>query len=159
MPIAFGTDFLDNLNRTSGRGKLIKAVQVTESPGTIKYWADHEDSFVFEGHTYVPLAMFWQGIKNSVGMPAEGATVGLSNIGNKVIKYVKDVDITGNPVVLQLLPFDLLLMSSAPLTSYWKRRFNLLSVKADVNAAVFSCGRDLGKNRLPRRLIFPEESL
>lgn len=158
MPILFGSDFIDNLNAVSGKGKLIKAVQIQESPGTVKYWADHEDPFVFEGHTYQPLAMLWQGIKNNVGMPAEGASVALSNIGGQVIKYIKELDITGNPVVLQLLPYDLL-MSSVPLTSYWKRRFNLLSVKADVNAAVFSCGRELGKNRLPRRLIFPEEAL
>ena len=153
--ISFSNDYVDRLNRQYEKGKFIKAVILTESTSPLvkKYWADHEDPIVFQGQTYNPLSMFWDQIKTSGTMMDMGAEVALSNIGNQVVEYIKDIDITGNEVIMQLLHLDLL----STLTSHWKRKLKVLAVRADVNVAIFTLGRELGRNRLPRRLILPEE--
>lgn len=155
--IQFQNDYVDRLNRQYNKGKFIKAVIVTTNPTVIpatkEYWADHEDAIVFNGNTYQPLAMHWGQIKTTTTMSMQGAEVALSNIGGQVVEYLKTTDITGNEVIMQLLHLDLL----ATLTNHWQRKLKVLAVRADVNVAVFTLGRELGRNRLPRRLILPEE--
>lgn len=118
-----------------------------------KYWVDHEESIVFAGNTYQPLHMVWANIKTSQGMPTEGATVSVSNLGNHAIRYLKDIDISGNEVVIQLLHLDLL----STLTNYWRRRYKVLSVSADQTLATFTVGRELGRNKLPRKVFLRSE--
>jgi hypothetical protein len=119
----------------------------------VRYWAEHEDPIIFKGNTYLPLHMFWSSIKTSVGMPTDGDQVALSNLGNVVVRYIKDFDPTSLPVTLQLLHLDLLNTVTRPYERYYK----ILSMKADINLAMFTLGRQLGKNKLPRRLIHAEE--
>jgi hypothetical protein len=156
MPIQYQLDYVDLLNRQYGAGKFIKAVVLTEglSPLVVKYFADHEDSITFQGHAYTPLHMFWDKLKTSGGMSMEGADVTVSNVGNQVVRYLKDIDIAGNPVTLQLIHLDLL----NTLTNYWTRYFKVLGVRADMNAAVFSVGRYLGRNRLPRNVLTADKA-
>lgn len=150
----FDADYIDKLNSTYQGGKFLKAVVVTEnvSPLVQKYWVDHEKEIEFEGHTWTPLHMRWDNIKTSQSMPIEGATISVSNLGNQAIRYIKTVDISGNEVVLKLLHLDLL----STLTNYWTRRFKILSIRADVHAATFTCGRTLGRNRLPRNVYLKD---
>lgn len=149
--LTLGDDYIDRLNRNYEGGKWIKAVVLTESisPPVVKYWADHEEAIVYQGNTYEPLHMRWETIKTSQASPTEGATIALSNIGGEVAKYLKEIDITGNPVVLQKLHLDLLNSLTAP----WTRRFKVLAARYDIMAAVFDVGRQLGRNRLPRGVI------
>lgn len=118
-----------------------------------RYWVDHEESIVFNGNTYQPLHMKWENIKTSQGMPTEGANVSVSNLGNQVVRYLKDLDISGNTVILQLLNIDLLSI----VTGFWRRQFTILSVSADQSLAVFSVGRSLGRNKLPRKVYLRSE--
>jgi hypothetical protein len=150
---AFDDDYIDRLNRTREAGKFLKAVTLTESisPLVKKYYVDHEETIVFGGNTYERLHMQWQSLKTSAN-PAEGATVSVSNIGGEVIKYLKEFDITGNEVVLELLHLDLL----STLTNYWKRRYKILAARYDVLTATFDVGRQLGRNRLPRGVILKD---
>jgi len=134
-------------------GKWIKAVILTESPGVVTRWAEHEDPIVFAGNNYLSLHMFWENLKASVGMPIEGSNVALSNVGNQVVKYLKTVDPSGMLVTLQLLHLDLL----GKITRPFERYFKVLGCKADLNLAVFTLGREFGKNRLPRRMIQADE--
>lgn len=150
----FGEDYVDRLNRQYDKGKFLKAVRLNETPGLDSYWVDHEEPIDFEGHTYKPLHMFWDKIKTSGSMPTDGPEVALSNVGNQVVKYLKTMDVTGNVIYLQLIHLDLL-ASLSP--NYWKRKLKIMSVKADINAAVFTLGRYLGRNRLPRRVILSDE--
>ena len=115
----------------------------------IRYWADHESAIDFKGNTYVPLHMVWQNIKTTQGMPTEGASISVGNLGNIAVRYVKAWDVTGNTVIIQLLHLDLL----SNLTNYWQRRYKVLGVQADQMLATFSVGRQLGKNKLPRRVF------
>lgn len=126
---------------------------VTESPGVQRYFVHHEDPIIFEGQTYTPLAMHWENIKTSMSMPTEGMQVALSNVGNQVVKYLKEIDITGNEVVMQLIHLDLL----STLTDYWRRKSQVRAVRADPSAAVFVLGRQLGQNQLPRRVMLADE--
>jgi hypothetical protein len=151
--INFQTDYISRLNAQYQKGQFLKAVIVTESPSVTRYFVHHEDSITFEGHAYTPLAMHWENIKTSMSMPTEGMQVALSNVGNQVVKYLKEVDITGNEVVMQLIHLDLL----STLTNYWRRKTRVRGVRADMNAAVFILGRELGQNQLPRRVMLAEE--
>lgn len=109
---------------------------------------------MFAGQTYSPLSMFWERITISAGMPTEVGEVALSNVGNQVVRFIKEVDITGNTVLLQLLHLDLL----SQITARWTQLTKILASRADINAAVFILGRDLGRNRLPRRMILANEA-
>lgn len=153
--IDFNADYIARLNAQYQKGKFLKACIVTESisPLVKRYFVHHEDPITFEGQNYVPLAMYWDSVKTSMSMPTEGMNVALSNIGNQVVRYLKEIDITGNEVVLQLIHLDLL----STLTSYWRRKAQVRAVRADLNAAVFVLGRQLGQNQLPRRVMLAEE--
>jgi hypothetical protein len=131
-----------------------KAAILFETAVVKKYWAEHEDPIVYGGNTYQPLHMFWEGLKTSVGMPTEGSNVALSNLGNVVVKYLgKDIDPSGMEVTLQLLHLDLL----NTLTRPYERYFKIIACRADPSLAVFVLGRQFGRNRLPRRMIFADE--
>lgn len=153
--IEFGNDYIDRLNRTYKGGKWLKAVILTENPEgpVLKYKVDHEESIVFQGNTYEPLHMRWDNIKTSHGMPTEGATISVSNITSEATNYVKQVDISGNQIIIQLLHLDLL----STLTSYWQRKYKVLGVQADVRVATFTVGRQLGRNRLPRKVFLRDQ--
>ena len=150
------SDYIDMLNRQYQGGKWIKAVILTETPLVKRYWAEHEEPIVFAGNTYQPLRMFWEGLKTSVGMPTEGSNVALSNLGNVVVKYLgKDLDPSGMEVTLYLLHLDLL----NTLTRPYERFFKVIAARADQSLAVFVLGRQFGRNRLPRRMIFADEMM
>ena len=159
--IEFQNDLIDRYNRQYAAGKFIKSVIVTVNPetGAKKYWADHEDPIVFEGQIYQPLMMHWDQIKTTGTMMDIGAEIALSNVGNQVVHYLKETGdvnsgfIIGNEVILQQLHLDLL----STLTNHYKRKLKIIAIRADVNAAIFTLGRELGQNRLPRRMILPEE--
>lgn len=153
--LSFEPDYLDKINAQYEGGKWLKTAIVTESisPLVKRYWVDHEDQIIYGGNTYDPLPMYWEGIKTSVGMPTEGASVALSNLGNIVWKYMKVIDPSAMPVVLQLLHLDLLSIITRPYERYYKVR----NAKGDQSAVLFTLGRELGQNKLPRRVIMPEE--
>ena len=148
-------DFVDKLNAQYSGGRFVKTVILTESygPTVNKYWADYEDGLTFNGNFYEPLRMKWEGLKTSQGMPTEGSSVTVSNLGNQAIKYVKILDITGNDVVLRLLHEDLL----DNLTGYWQRKLKVIGVSGDPSVATFVVGRQLGKNKLPRKVFLKSE--
>src|SRR5215831_10056722 len=100
-----GPDYIQKFNAQYQGGKFIKAVILTEDPSvpTLTYWADNEEAITYQGHTYTPLRMRWDNIKTSQSMTIEGATIAVSNLGGQAVKYIKDLDITGNGVALQLL--------------------------------------------------------
>lgn len=129
---------------------------VTEnlSPLTVRYFVDHEESITFEGHTYTPLHMYSDKLKTSMGMQTETAEIALSNVGNQVVKYLREIDISEMPCMLQLLHLDLL----GTLTQYWHRSFKILGVRADQTLAVFMLGREIGRNQLPRDVLTAVEA-
>ena len=151
--IQYELDYIDKINAQYEGGKWIKTAILVESASVTNYWAEHEDPIVFAGHSYQPLHQYWEGVKTSVGMPIEGGNVALSNTGNVVVKYLKTLDPSGLAVTLQLLHLDLLNKITRP----YERYFKIMSAKADMNVAVFTLGREFGKNRLPRRMIQADE--
>lgn len=150
-----GADYVDKLNSQYQGGKFIKAVIVTEDPvgPVLKYWADHEEPITFQGNTYTPLHMVWNNIKTSQSMPIEGSQITVSNLGGQAVKYLKELDISGNTVRLQLLHLDLLNST----TVYWQRIGKIIAAQADINVVTFTVGRQLGKNYLPRKVFLQSE--
>jgi len=148
----YDRDYIDSLNKVYRGGKFIKAIVLTENPvGPVRrYWADHEEAISFAGNTYEPLHMRWDNIKTSASMPIEGASISVSNLTGAVRRYIREIDITGNEVIIQLLHLDLL----ATLTTYWQRKGKVLAgPSADVLTGTFIVGRQLGRNRLPRKVF------
>ena len=155
--INYDPDYIDKLNAQYESGKWIKAAIVTEtvSPPVKRYFADHETPIQFDGNTYEPLSMRWDNIKTSQSMPTDGAEVALSNITGQVTAYIKEFDITGNQIVIQLLHLDLL--STLTSSDKYRRQFKVLGVRYDNLAAIVTVGRNLGRNRLPRGIILADE--
>lgn len=154
MALQLGQDWVDQLNSLeSGGGKFIKTVELTEEPGTVRYWADHEEPITFGGNTYLPLQMRWDNIKSSQSMTIEGWNVTVSNLAGQVGRYLKIFDPSGCPVWLRLLHTKLL--GSA--TVHWKRYGKVLSVRANVQSGTFTIGRDIGRNMQPNELFLIDE--
>src|SRR5215510_2941367 len=92
-------EYIDRINRQYESGKWIKTAMLTESPGVVTYWAEHEESITYQSHVYTPLAMYWEGWRTSVSMPTEGSNIALSNVGNQVVKYLKTLDPSGMAIM------------------------------------------------------------
>src|SRR5215831_14625056 len=104
-----GPDYFDRLNAQYQAGNFIKPVTLPEDPSgpVYKYWADNEEAITFGGQTYTPLRMRWENIKTSQSMAIDGASISVSNLAGQAVRYLKEIDISGNPVRLQLLHLDL----------------------------------------------------
>ena len=149
-----GQDWVDQLNALTSDGtKFIKTVELQETPGVFKYWADHEEPITFNGNTYNPLAMVWADIKKSQAMSIEPFTIAVSNLTNEAVRYIKQVDVTSCPVWIRLLHTKLL--TSA--TVHWKHYGKIKSVQANVQTVQFGIGRDLGRNMQPAEVFLQAE--
>lgn len=154
--LIFDQAYLDKLNANYEGGQFVKAVILTENPvgPVLKYFVDHEEAIVFQGNTYEPLRMSWENIKTSQGMPIEAMTLTVSNLTGKAAKYVKEIDISGNTVTLQLLHLNLL----ATTTKHWQRFGKILGIpNVDRNVVAFAIGRQLGRNMSPRKVFLQSE--
>src|SRR5215471_21766552 len=122
-----GPDYIEKFNAQYQGGKFIKAVILTEDPSipTLTYWADNEEGITYLGHAYTALRMRWDNIKTSGSMTIEGATITVSNLGGYAVKYIKELDISGNSVTLQLLHLDLLNSFTVP----WQRFAKVISIQ------------------------------
>jgi|SRR5215471_1951814 len=150
-----GPDYVDKLNAQYQGGKFIKAIILTEDPvgPVLKYWADNEEAITFQGQTYTPLRMRWENIKTSQSMAIDGCSITVSNLAGQAVKYLKEIDVSSNPVKIQLLHLDLLSSFSV----YWQRVGKVLSAQADMNVVTFSVGRQLSRNYLPRKVFLQTE--
>jgi hypothetical protein len=152
----FDDEYLNKLNARYGKGQFLKAVVFTESTSPLvkKYWVDHQQEIVFQGHTYERLHMKWQNIKASSGMALEGANISVSNLARKAEDYVETLDIKGNEVLIQLLHLSLL----DTLTAFYQRLFRVMAVRADAMSITFTVGRDLGRgHQLPAQVMLKED--
>lgn len=154
MALSLGQDWVDALNSALSDGtKFIKTVELTESPGNISYWADHEEAITYNGNTYTPLGMRWDDLKKSQGMGIEPFKISVSNLTGAAVRYIKQVDVTSNPVWIRLLHTKLL--NSA--TVHWKHYGKVRAVQANVTTVTFTIGRDLGRNMQPNELFLAAE--
>lgn len=151
---ALGQDWVDALNSQLSDGtKFIKTVDLEETQGVFKYWADHEEAITFNGHTYNPLNMFWADIKKSQSMAINPFTIAVSNLTNEAVRYIKQVDVSGCPVWIRLLHTKLL--TSA--TVHWKHFGKIKAIQANITTVQFSIGRDLGRNMQPAEVFLQSE--
>jgi hypothetical protein len=136
-------------------GRFIKTVELVENPigPVISYWAENPEPIIWNGHTFSPIQMMWNNMKTSQGMSIEAATVSVSNLADLAGKYVKQIDVTSNPVTLRLLHADLL----NKVTGHWERMSKVMAIKADPTFVIFTIGRWLGRGVLPRKIYTQNE--
>lgn len=151
-------DYIDKLNAETEGGRFIKTVILTEETAPLlqRFYADNPEPITWNGNTYQPLGMSWGNIKTSESMPVEGSSISVSNLGNSTWRYVKNIDISGQPIRVELLHYDFLdgTITTQPA---WQRIFKILRYRADRGVLIFDVGRDLGHNRLPRHVILKDE--
>jgi hypothetical protein len=154
MALSLGTDWVAELNKTRSDGsKFIKVAELTEEPGVVKYWCDHEESFVYNGNTYTPLPMRWENFKTSQSMTIEGWTVSVTNLSGEAKRYLKRFDPSGCPVWLRLLHTRLM----ASTTTHWKRYGKVLKAAGNNTSVTFTIARELGRNMQPNEVYLQSE--
>jgi len=155
--LLYTSEYVAKLNENYRGGIFVRAVDFEEDPvnGLFRYWVDYPEPLTFDGHTYLPLHMVWGPIKTSQSMNIDGATIGLSGYDTVVqaIKYIKQIDVTENLVILRVLHMDLL----NQLTGHWRRDYEVQNVQADISLVTFSIGRRLGRSVLPRKVYLQKD--
>src|SRR5262245_47536340 len=120
----FSSEFVDHLNRQHSGGLFFKAATLVLSDTTRYYYADTQEPVVFEGHTYQPLPMQWEGLGQSNQMSLEPLRVtidarnlpaaagfiptGEAGADDQVSDLLETTSLRGKTVILQILHHDLL---------------------------------------------------
>ena len=148
-------EYIAKLNSEVSGGIFVKAAELTEDTTgpVVRYWVDYVEPITCNGHTYQPIQMHWKNFGTSQSMPIESGAIAGSNLAKMAGKYVKQIDVTENPVTVRLLHMDLLNQTSG----HWVRVGEVLSVQATSGMVVFSIGRRLGRNTLPRKIFLQSE--
>lgn len=153
MKVGFSSGFIDRLNRTYNAGVWLRAAAVTHAEGS-DYWVHYGEPLVFQGHTYQPLPMEWDGVEASSTMQLPGVRVSVSNVQGKAEEYVDTVNLLGKDVVLQILHLDLL----GTATDVESIRLQVQSIAITTSTLTLTCGLNLGLNDLvPKYVITKSE--
>lgn len=103
----FSDDFIERAAKVYGAGVWLKGAVVAHAQGT-DYWVHAAEPLVFQGHTYQPLPMQWEGVDASSSMQLPSVKVTVPNIQGQAEAYIDSVDMLGKEVRLQIMHFDLL---------------------------------------------------
>lgn len=107
---AFSSEQLKLLNAKSKTGRLVEAVVFTRDQTTLvkDYFVKNTKPVIFQGNTYTPLDMIWDGLRVSNSMELPTNRVSTSNIGGVVVDFIEDndIEINGNDILLQILYID-----------------------------------------------------
>jgi hypothetical protein len=150
----FSSAWIDRLNRQSNAGVFVKAVILSESDSVTRYWVDAQRPIVFNGQTYHPLPMIWEGVELSNAMSLPVVKVSVPNVGGEVIDYLEGVDILGRSVTLQILHLDLL----GDVSNVDAVTLSVMAIEGNLEAVTFTLGLDLNLNEpIPRGVITLQE--
>jgi hypothetical protein len=154
MKTWFSQAYIDRLNRLHTAGVFVKAAIVDIAPGNLRYFADAQEPFVFQGQTYSPVPMQWEGMSQSSQQTLPTIAITVANVDGQIGVYLEENIVFGRMVILQLLHLDLL---GTP-TDVDSVRLSILACEWHWQTAVFHVGLDLGLQEiLPRGLISAEE--
>lgn len=152
---SFDSGFLARLNAQYNAGVFLEALKLTESPSVTKYFVNAQRSIVFQGQTYTPLSMQWEGVELSATMALPSVRVTVPSIMGEVEDYLELTDITGQSVVLQIFHLDLLGVANA----VDEVALEVMAIQGrPLESVTFHLGLDLTlTQQLPRHLISSEE--
>jgi hypothetical protein len=158
----FSDAYIAAINARDCGGKLLKAIILTEtiSPLVKRFFVDHDSDIVYDGATYKPLAMSWQGLEISRQMSLPTMKITVPNMGHaievapgafrSVADYVHSIDVLEHDVTVRTLHLGLL----GDLQAKDDFTFQLQMIDATAMAAVFTVGLNLGlKDTLPRNIM------
>jgi hypothetical protein len=149
----FSDEWIAELNRTTkGTGMFVKAVIVfVELDGSDnRYFVDAQREVVFQGNTYAPLWMRWEGLEVSTQLQLPTVRVTVPNLGGEVIDYLEEVDLLGHLVVLRIFYLDLM----ERLEDFDDVTLQIIAIEGDLQAVTFTLGMDVSlREALPRHVI------
>lgn len=157
----FSDAFISRLNAQYGAGVFFSAATLVLDDTTRYYYANVPDPIVFDGHTYQPLPMQWEGLQQSsqmqldtirvtVSQRARDARTGEAGADDQVSQLLETTSLRGKTVILQILHHDLLTDMSA---QYRTQRV-IVTVEWSMMQGVFTLALDVGLNiYLPRRIM------
>lgn len=149
----FSDEFIERAAKVYGAGVWLKGAVIDHAEGT-DYWVHAAEPLIFQGHTYQPLHMTWDGVDASASMQLPAVKVTVPNIQGQAEAYVDSVQMLGKDVRLQVMHFDLL---NNP-TDVDEIALQVQSIEINRQAVSVLCGVNLGLNDLlPKYVITRSE--
>lgn len=150
MKAWFSSDYIRNLNALSQGGVFCLAAIVSVAPGDVRYLADVQDPFTFNGHLYSPRPMSFEGWGQTSQQSLPTLKVTVADVDGAVDAFLQTTSIIGHDVTLQILHLDLL----GTATDQDSIRLNVMLVEWTWMAAVFTLGLNLGlAESIPRHVM------
>lgn len=137
----FSNAFLDHLTRTYDAGVWVQGAVVHHEAGN-DYWVNHAEPVVFQGHTYAPLSMAWEGVEQSSAMSLPGVQVTVDNIAGQAEAYIDRISLLGKAIDLQIFHLDLLDLP----TEYDSITLQVQHIAISSTHLMVHCGFNLGLN-------------
>lgn len=149
----FSSGFIEKLNAVTNAGVWLHAL-VIALPASTDYWVHHAEPVLFNGNTYQPLPMRWEGVEASMTMQLPGVRVSVANVQGQAAAYVEDHDLLGRDVRLQIMHLDLL---GTP-TDVDELALQIQQIEVNAQAVTALCSLNLGLNDLlPKGIITQTE--
>lgn len=146
----FSSNWIAKLNAQHSGGVFVKAAILVVDGSTTKYYADAHDNITFDGQTYTPLSMAWEGEGQNAAMELPSVRVTVPNADGAVGAFLETKDLLGNDVTLQILHLDLLGVA----TDVEKVKLQIMMIESTWEIATFTLGLNLALDQqLPKHVI------
>lgn len=146
---SYSAAFIDRLNRPYNAGVFLKAVVVAHENAT-DYFVHFGEPVTFQGHTYQPLQMQWEGVDASSTMQLPSVKITVANVLGTAEHYIDTVNLLGRDVVLQFMHLDLL-QNPADVEEV---ALQVQSIEMTSTTVSLLCGLNLGLNdSLPKDVM------
>jgi hypothetical protein len=150
----FSDEWLARLNATHDAGVFLKSVELEESPSVTRYWVDADRTITYNGQTYTPMVMIWDGLGQAATFALPQVRVTVPNLLGEVTDYVESLDILGHRVVLRLLHLDLL----SQVSDTDAITLEVLAIEGTLDRVTFLLGLDLSlRDYIPRDVMTKAE--
>lgn len=150
----FTTEWLARLNAQQGGGVFFFAIDLTVGVSDVRYYADAQQTIVFNGHDYTPLPLLVEGVGQTAEQSLPGIRVTTSNVTGVVGAFLETTDLLGNDLIVRLLHMDLLGSTS----NQDQGVLQIVACEWDDEQATLTAGLNIGlQDILPRGIISAAE--
>jgi hypothetical protein len=154
MKSGFTDEWIAALNAQYGADTFVKAMRVDDPVAGNRYFSTAQREIVFDGQTYTPLPMSWQGGEVSSGMSLPVVRVSFLDLTGAVEDYLEIVSLLGRTVELMILNLSLL---EDPI-NVDALVLQLMAVSGHLGVVTFTLGLNLAlDDMLPKYVISSSE--
>lgn len=147
---AFSNEWIAALNARHTGGVFFRAAIVQLSQDVTGYFADVTDPIIFDGQTYTPLPMVWDGVGQNSQRSLPRLSITVPNVDGQIGAFLETASVIGNDVTLQLLHLDLL----ADVSNVDAATLQIVAVEWTDSQATFTLGLNLAlTENLPRHVV------